>query len=66
MATDNFIKSEMLAEEFIQNVSIAREQLQKGKTQECLSLLMEVETCMQVALAMGERNDIDQGPLGVH
>ncbi len=57
MITDDFIKSEMLAEKYLKNISELKELLRQGRAQECLSGLDELESSMQVTLALGELYD---------
>lgn len=55
MFTNEFINSEMLAEEYITDVQTIKKLLQEGKFDECSELICEMETQMQVTLAYGER-----------
>ncbi len=58
MLNNEFIKSEMLAEDYIENISAVKRLLTEGKTEECLTILNELESSMQITLAMGELYDL--------
>ena len=58
MLTNEFIKSEMLAESYIENISVVKKLLKKGKTEECLAVLDELESSMLITLAIGELHDL--------
>lgn len=67
MITDDFIKAESLAEEFIQKICDAREQLQQGPLDKSIALLEELEQHMRIVLAIGERYDTDyDGDATIH
>ena len=66
MITDDQVKAEMLAEEFIETVNNVRLCLEKGQVEICISMLMEMEASMQVILALGERDDVDGKLISIH
>ncbi len=66
MISDDFIKSESLADEFVDKIASAKDLLESGDVKRCLSLLDELESGMQVVLAMGELCDTDCGPRPIH
>ncbi|MBX2808480.1 MAG: hypothetical protein KTR20_07600 [Cellvibrionaceae bacterium] len=57
MISDDFIKSEMLAEKYLENIKQLKELLKQGELQECLLALGELEYSMQITLALGELYD---------
>lgn len=59
MLTDEFIKSEMLAEEWIAEIQAVSETLRQGNAAACLAMLEKLEESMQVILALGERDDMN-------
>lgn len=60
MLNDEFIKSEMLAEEYIESIIQLRKELEQGKIEECLRLLNGLEIAMQTTLAIGDLHDLGQ------
>ncbi len=58
MLNNEFIKSEMLAESYIDNISVVKKLLKRGKTEECLAILDELESSMMITLAIGELHDL--------
>ncbi|MGH1485422.1 MAG: hypothetical protein ACRBCI_04325 [Cellvibrionaceae bacterium] len=58
MLTNEFIKSEMLAESYIDNIAVVKKLLKKGKTTECLAVLEKLESSMMITLAVGELYDL--------
>lgn len=57
MLSNEFIKSEMLAESYVNQISAMRGLLQNGKIEECLKLINQLEESMKVTLAIGELYD---------
>lgn len=64
--TDAFIKSEMVAEEHIDSIKAAIQELTLGNIDSCLDLLSEIETEMEVTLAFGELFDIENNGNRIH
>ncbi len=63
---DAFIKSEMMAEEHIDRIQTAIQELASGNTDICLDLLRSIEEKMHVTLAFGELFDIESTGTKVH
>lgn len=64
--SDNFIKSEMMAEEHVDSIQMAIQELASGKIDDCLGRLIEVEAKMQTTLAFGELFDIENNGNKIH
>ena len=58
MLRSDFIHTEMLAGDYIENIAEVKALLTQSKIEECLALLTELEAAMQITLAIGERYDL--------
>ena len=58
MISNDFIHSEMLADDYIHAVEHAKQLLARGQASECLNKLTELHQQMQITLALGERYDV--------
>ena len=58
MLNDDIYKTEMLADDYIANVMLLKQLLQEGKVEECLVILEQLESSMQITLAMSELYDL--------
>lgn len=63
---DAFIKSEMMAEEHIDKIKTAIQELSSGNIDQCLGMLRDIESRMHVTLAFGELFDIENSGNKVH
>ncbi len=59
MIKNEFVQSEILADDYIQSIIDAKKLLKSGKADECLNTLEELEHIMQITLAMSERYDVE-------
>lgn len=59
MLNDDFINSEMLAEKFVDEIRLVRDQLENGNPKLCLDLLFRLEEEMQQILALGDLYSIE-------
>lgn len=57
--SDAFIKSEMLAEQFIDDVKSASRALKEGQASQCLALLNQLQKEMEQVLEQGSAYDIE-------
>lgn len=64
--SDAFIKSEMMAEEHVDSIKMAIQELASGNIEDCLDRLMKVEAKMQTTLAFGELFDIENSGNKIH
>ena len=64
--SDAFIKSEMMAEEHVDSIKMAIQELEAGNIDDCLSRLIKIEAKMQTTLAFGELFDIENNGNKIH
>jgi hypothetical protein len=58
MLSNEFFYSETLADSYVECVSRLKELLRQGKTDECLLALNDLESSMQITLAMDQLHDL--------
>lgn len=64
--SDAFIKSEMIAEEHVDSIQMAIQELASGNIEDCLGRLIRIEEKMQTTLAFGELFDIENNGNKIH
>lgn len=64
--TDAFIKAEMMAEEHIDSIKKAIQELASGNADSCLDMLADIEEKMHTTLALGELFDIESSGNEAH
>lgn len=57
MLSNDFVNSETLADTYIDSVRALKDMLRKGKTDECLTALTNLESSMQITLAVSELHE---------
>lgn len=64
--SDGFIKSEMMAEEHVESIKMAIQELASGNIDDSLNRLIKIEEKMQTTLAFGELFDIENNGNKIH
>jgi hypothetical protein len=62
---DEFIKSEMMAESYLDDISLIKKLMKDNNFEQCMTEIEKLESKMRVTLAIGEKYDL-QGFHDIH